>query len=178
VSCINTLFWVTSAGLALEGGTILAESPLEVRLQARDVDNLEIRFTRVEIFLHLEDEKRAFTFPFNTEVGNSDYTAVAAGAATKEPGRYTLVVRVPKGPAGSCELLRRSVTVAERPQGLNTVWLSVGSLSACAVFVGVIVVWARRMSAELRNVLVMVVTETSKTVISISFELSDLAPTC
>jgi hypothetical protein len=175
VSCINTLFWVTSAGLALEGGTILAESSLEVRLQAMDVDDLEVNFTRAEIFLSLEDEnKRASTFPFNTEVGSSDYTAAVAGAVTKEPGRYTLVVRVPKGPTGSCEILRRSVTVAERPQGLNTMWLSVGSLSACAVFVGAIVFWARRMKAELKNALVMVLTEASKTVISISFELGNL----
>jgi hypothetical protein len=176
VSCNNTLAWVTSAGLALEGGTISAESPLEVRLQARDVDNLEVKLTRAEIFLHLTDEnKRASTFPFNTEVGNSDYTCAVAGASTKEPGRYTLVVRVRKGPTGSCEILRLSVTVAEKPQGLSAVWLSVGSLCACAVFLGAILVWARCMSAELRDVLVMVLTETSKTVISISFELGDLA---
>jgi hypothetical protein len=176
VSCNNSVAWVTSAGLDFQGEGILAESPLEVRLQARDIDNLEVKFTRAEIFLHFEAEnQRARTFPFNTEFGSSDYTTAVAGAWTEEPGRYTLVVRVPKGPAGSCEILRRSVTVAERPQGLNTVWLSVGSLSACAVFVGAIVVWARRISAELRNVLVMVLTESSKTVISISFELGDLA---
>ncbi len=176
VSCNNTVAWVTSAGLALEGGTILAESPLEVRLQARDVDDLEVRFTRAEILLHLEDEnKRVSTFPFNTKVGSSDYTCAVAGASTEVSGRYTLVVRVPKGPTGGCEILRRSVMVAAKPQGLNVLWLSVGSLSACTIFVGAIVVWARRMSAELRNVLVMVLTETSKTVISISFELGDLA---
>jgi hypothetical protein len=154
----------------------LAESPLEVRLQARDVDNLEVKLTRAEIFLHLTDEKkRASTFPFNTEVGNSDYTCAVAGASTKEPGRYTLVVRVRKGPTGSCEILRLSVTVAEKPHGLSAVWLSVGSLCACAVFLGAILVWARCMSAELRGILVMVLTETSKTIISISFELGDLA---
>jgi hypothetical protein len=141
-----------------------------------DVDGLDIKFTRAEIFLHLTDaNQRESKLPFNTEIGSGVYTTVVAGAATKEPGRYTLVVRVPKGPTGSCEILRRSMTVAEKPQGLNTVWLSVGSLSACAVFVGAIVVWARRMSAELRDVLVMVLTETSKLVISISFELGDLA---
>jgi len=153
----------------------VAESPLEVRLQARDVDNLEVKFTRAEITLRWEDEnKQEITFPFNTEFGSSDYTTAVAGAWTKEPGRYTLVVRVPKGPNGSCEILRRSVTVAEKPQGLNTMWLLVGSLSACALFVGAVLVWARRMSAELRNILVMVLTEASKTVISISFALGNL----
>jgi hypothetical protein len=178
VSCNKTAAWawVTSSGLDLTDGTILAESPVEVRLQAVDVDGLDIKFTRAEIFLHLTDaNQRESKFPFNTEIGSNVYTTVVAGAVTKEPGRYTLVVWVPKGPTGSCEILRRSVTVAERPQGLNSAWLSVGSLSACAVFVGAIVFWARRMSAELRDVLVMVLTETSKLVISISFELGDLA---
>jgi hypothetical protein len=63
----------------------------------------------------------------------------------------------------------------EKPEGLNTVWLSVGSISACAVFVGAILFWARRVSAELKNVLVMVLTEASKTVLSISFALGNLA---
>jgi hypothetical protein len=118
--------------------------------------------------------KRVRTFAFNTETGSSDYATAVAGASTKEPGRYMLVVRVPKGPNGSCEILRRSVMVAEKPPGLNTVWFLVGSLSACALFVGAVVAWARRMSAELRNILVMVLTEASKTVISISFTLGNL----
>jgi len=73
-----------------------------------------------------------------------------------------------------CELMRTMIVVESEPQGLNPVWLSVGSLSACAVFVGAIVFWARRMKAELKNALVMVLTEASKTVISISFELGNL----
>jgi hypothetical protein len=77
------------------------------------------------------------------------------------------------GVVGDCVLLKHAIRI-EKPEGVNTVWLSVGSLSACAVFVGAIVFWARRMQAELRNVLVMVLTEASKTVISISLELGDL----
>ncbi|MFN9939125.1 MAG: hypothetical protein ACK56I_06590, partial [bacterium] len=124
VSCKNTVARVTSSGRDLEEGVLLAESPLEVQLRAVDVDGLDIKFTRAEIFLHMTDaNEQKSKFPFNTEIGNSGYTTEVAGAATKEPGRYTLVVWVPKGPTGSCEILRRSVTVAEKPQGLNTVWL-------------------------------------------------------
>ena len=74
-----------------------------------------------------------------------------------------------------CAVLLQQTIRVEKPEGVNTVWLFVGLLSACVVFVGAILVWARRTPAELRIVLVMVLTEASKTVISISFELGDLA---
>jgi hypothetical protein len=78
------------------------------------------------------------------------------------------------GAVGECVLLQQTVLV-EMHVGLSTIRLSVGSLSACAVFVGVIVFWARRMKAELKDALVMLLTEASKTIISISFELGNLA---
>ncbi len=124
-----------------------------MRFQARDVDHLEVKFTRAEIFLHLEDEnKRASIFPFNTEGGNGKYTAVVAGAATKEPGRYTLVVRLPQGPTGSCEILRRSVTVAADLSKL-TLGLAIGlTLQAVSIAVIALAVWAwqvhRRSEAQ------------------------------
>ncbi len=42
---------MTSAGLELERETImiLAESPIEVRLRVKDVDGLDIKFTRADI---------------------------------------------------------------------------------------------------------------------------------
>ena len=98
----------------------------------------------------------------------------------REAGEHEIVISLKSGwsqlvsDLKGCELLRQRVTVAE-PHGLNTLWLSLGSLSGCAIFVGAIVFWARRMSAELRDVLVMVLTETSKLVIAISFDLGDLA---
>jgi hypothetical protein len=130
VSCKNTAAWVSSAGLELEQDTISAESPLEVRLRAVDADNLEIKFTRAEIFLHLEDQAQHDSkFPFNTEVGSSDYTTVVSGAGTKEPGRYTLVVRyVAKGHTGSCEILRRSITVVADKTQLIIALVMVGLL--------------------------------------------------
>jgi hypothetical protein len=107
------------------------------------------------------------------------FTAVLEDSWRSSPGSYVLQVELRGawnenlGVVGDCVLLKHTIRI-EKPEGVNTVWLSVGSLSACAVFVGAIVFWARRMPAELRNVLVMVLTEASKSVISISFELGDL----
>jgi hypothetical protein len=72
---------------------------------------------------------------------------------TQFTGEYELLVAVESGwdhtmqNATRCELMRTMIVVESEPQGLNPVWLSVGSLSACVVFVGAIVFWARRMSA-------------------------------
>jgi hypothetical protein len=128
VSCNTTLGWVTSAGFEL-GDSVAAESPIEVRLQARDVDNLEVKFTRAAIELQWTSETGATTkVPFNTESGSSDYDAVISGAWTKEPGRYTLLVRA-SGPTGNgenyCTILRRSITVAADKSKL-TLGLAIG----------------------------------------------------
>ena len=65
----------------------------------------------------------------NTEVGSSDYNTVVTGAGTKEPGLYTLVVRyVAKGHTGSCEILRRSITVVADKTQLIIALVMVGLL--------------------------------------------------
>jgi hypothetical protein len=108
------------------------------------------------------------------------FTASIEASLRNTPGLHRLQVVLRDawnetlGAVGECVLLEQIVLV-EMPEGVNTVWLLVGSLSACAVFVGAIVFWARRVRAELRTVLVMVLTEASKTVISISFSLGNLA---
>jgi hypothetical protein len=108
------------------------------------------------------------------------FTASIDASLRSTPGSYRLQVVLKDawnealGAVGDCVVLEQVIRV-EKPEGLNTVWLSVGSLSACAVFVGLIVFWARRLSAELKNVLLMVLTEASKTVLSVSFALGNLA---
>jgi hypothetical protein len=117
-----------------------------------------------------------------TDVGyeRNRFTAGIEASLRNTPGLYRLKVVLRDawsemlGAVGECVLLEQIVLV-EMPEGVNTVWLLVGSLSACAVFVGAIVFWARRVRGELRTVLVMVLTEASKTVISISFSLGNLA---
>jgi hypothetical protein len=140
VSCNNTVAIITSAGLELESESFKAESPIEVRLSARDIDNLEVRFTRAVIELlwaaALDDETR--TKPervlFNAEPGTSEYTATLTAASTREPGRYSLSVRVVHPNGGSCELLRRSITAtADKTQ------LIIGLvLSALVVVIGAV----------------------------------------
>jgi hypothetical protein len=119
------------------------------------------------------------TRPTASGYERSRFTASIEASLRNTPGLHRLQVVLRDawnetlGAVGECVLLEQIVLV-EMPEGVNTVWLLVGSLSACAVFVGAIVFWARRVRAELRNVLVMVLTEASKTVISTSFSLGNL----
>jgi hypothetical protein len=120
------------------------------------------------------------TKPPDDGSNSNRFTAGIDSSLRSTPGSYRLQVVLRDawhealGAVGDCVVLEQVIRV-EKPEGLNTVWLSVGSLSACAVFVGLIVFWARRLSAELKNVLVMVLTEASKTVLSVSFALGNLA---
>ena len=108
------------------------------------------------------------------------FTAGIDSRLRSTPGVYRLQVVLTDAwnealsAVGECVVLEQVIRV-ETPEGLNTVWLSVGSLLACAVFVGAVLFWARRMSAELKNILVMVLTEACMTVLSVSFALGNLA---
>jgi hypothetical protein len=147
VSCANTAFLLTSAGLELEGDSIAAGSPVEVLLHARDIDDLEVWYTRAAIELLWEDEnvaekERGLKVPFNTEVGTSEYTAMISAASTKEPGRYALSVRVATGAGartgngGSCEILRRSITVTADKTQLMIALVLIGVVLATIVLGG------------------------------------------
>jgi hypothetical protein len=172
ISCKNARTWVEGGEQSARTGT-----PMRVRLLAFDVDNLPINRTRVPIEFRFNNK----SLPVRWDRGSNSYAADVSADLTQFSGEYELLVAVETGwdhttqNINRCELMRTMIVVEADPQGLNPVWLSVGSLSACAVFVGAIVFWARRMSAELRAVLVMVLTEASKTVLSISCELGDLA---
>jgi hypothetical protein len=147
VSCSNTIVLVTSAGLDIEGGSIAAASPLEAALRARDVDDLDVLFTRAAIELLWHDENLQGTkVLFNTETGTSKYTATISAAWTREPGQYTLSVRVANGAsdhtgnAGSCEALRRSITVTSDSTQLILALVLVGivlgvfALGSCLLY--------------------------------------------
>jgi hypothetical protein len=96
---------------------------------------------------------------------------------------YRLRIRLKKGwrhgandVVEECILLERDVPIEPQPtpDGVNTVWLSVGSLSASVILVCAILFYGWRRSKMLGDVIVMVVTEGSKTLFSISCELGDL----
>jgi hypothetical protein len=73
-----------------------------------------------------------------------------------------------------CILVDRVISIERKP-GVNTVWISVGSLAACALFVVAGIVWAMRRSAELRHILVMVLTEITRLAGGVVLELGDLS---
>jgi hypothetical protein len=154
VSCNTSVAFVTSAGLELEGDSIATESPIEVRLLAKDVDDLEVRFTRAAIELLWEHENQQGTkVLFNTEVGTNEYTATISAASTKEPGRYTLSVRVVKGASdrvgnvGPCKVLRRSITVTADKTQLIIALVLIGVLVA-TVAVGGFLLYKNRERAK------------------------------
>jgi hypothetical protein len=156
-----------------------------IDLRVIDADGIPIRVSQPAsiVFWGSDDGSANQIVPTRPAEGGSRgnrYTAGIEASLRGAPGSYRLQVLLKNawnealGAVSECVLLEQVVQVKE-PDGLNTVWLSVASLSGCALLVGVILFWARRMSTELRHVLVMVLTESSKTVTSISFAIGNLS---
>jgi hypothetical protein len=183
-SCNRSVAAFMQSGSFSENGRPVTDSLVTdfalvfVELHVVDVDGLPIRTSQPKSLVSWGTQEILPTKL--AEPSSNRFTAVVEASSRSMPGSYRLQVVLldawneTMGAVGNCVLLERTVHV-EKPQALITMWLAVGSLSACAVFVGVIVLWARRMSAELKNILLMVLTEASKTVVAISFELGDLA---
>jgi hypothetical protein len=111
------------------------------------------------------------------------FAATIPAARQAVAGVYRLRVRLKNGwrhgandVVEECILLERDVLIEPQPtpDGVNTVWLAVGSLSASVILVCAVLFYARRRSKMLRDLILMVVTEGSKTLFSISCELGDL----
>jgi hypothetical protein len=148
VSCNTSAAFVTSAGLMLEGESIAAESPVEVRILARDIDNSEVPFTRAAIELLWEDAShRGEKVLLNAKSGTSEYTAMLGSTWTREPGRYTLSVRVVHSTGGSCEVLRRSIMVTADKTQLIVGLVLIGAVLA-VVFLGSWFLYKNRESAK------------------------------
>jgi hypothetical protein len=183
-SCNRSVAAFMQSGSFSENGRPVTDSLVTdfalvfVELHVVDVDGLPIRTSQPKSLVVWGTQEILPTKL--AEPSSNRFTAVVEASSRSMPGSYRLQVVLLDawnetiGGIGNCVLLERTVHV-EKPQTLITMWLAVGSLSACAVFVGVVVLWARRMSAELKNILLMVLTEASKTVVAISFELGDLA---
>ena len=169
VSCQRTMVWV-------EGGAqgVRASSAIVVRLRAVDVDALPIDQTRAEVEFRFGNQ----TVPVNWNRGSNEYVASVPAELTGQAGEYELVVTATHGwdedakQQARCVLLRRKIQVDE---GFNSSLVLAISLSCCVVCVIGLVVWVRRRSEQLRHILTMVLTEVGKLIMSICFELGDLA---
>ena len=190
-SCNHSVAVVMQSGGSLESATAVTHSLLSnaafvfVELRVVDADDIPIRVrTPNSVVLWGKGkgppDQIVLTKPAEGGSRSNRLMAGIDSSLRRAPGLYRLQVVLRDawtevlGAVDECVLLEQIVRVDE-PEKLNTVWLSVGSLLACAVFVGAIVFWTRRMSAELKDVLAMVLTEASKTIISISFSLGNLA---
>ncbi len=130
---------------------------IRVHLFAKDVDDLNISFTRAEISLGFGDQ----TIPMQWSRGSNQYVADVPAELIAQPGRYDLVVRAndvwdETGPAPSCELLRRRIIVQE---GLSTTWILVGAAVAAVVVLAGLLVVVRKRNAHLQAIMAMLFTE-------------------
>jgi hypothetical protein len=169
VSCQRTRVWVDSGAQGVR-----ASSAIVVRLRAVDVDALPIDQTRAEVEFRFGNR----TVPVNWNRGSNEYVASVPAELTGQAGEYELVVTATHGwdedanQQARCVLLRRKIQVDE---GFNSSLVLAISLSCCVVCVVGLVMWVRRRSEQLRHILTMVLTEVGKLIMSICFELGDLA---
>jgi hypothetical protein len=171
VSCQRTEVWVEGGGQSVP-----SSSAIVVRLRAIDVDAMPIDQTRAEIEFRFGNT----TVPVNWNRGSNEYVASVPAELTGLAGEYELVVTAMHGwderteLPGSCVLLRAQIPVDE---GFNSYMVLGISVCCCVGLVVGLVIWVRRRSDQLRHILTMVLTEVGKLIISICFELGDLA-TC
>ena len=154
VSCVHTR---AAVHIEPNAESVPIATLIRVHLFAKDVDDLNISFTRAEMSLGFGDH----TIPMQWTRGSNQYVADVPAELTAQPGRYDLVVRAndawdEKGPAPTCELLRRTIIVSE---GLSTTWILVGAAAAAVVVLGGLLVVVRKRQAHLRASMAMLFTE-------------------
>jgi hypothetical protein len=154
LSCTHTR---ATASVKPDSESSSVSTPMRLRLFANDADNLPVSFTRAEINLVFGGRN----VPVQKIQGSNEYVADVPAERTAQPGVYDLVVSASNvwnetGPAPSCELLRRTITVKE---GLSTNSI-LGSAGAAAVVVtGGLFILVRKRHAHLQGILVMLFTE-------------------
>jgi hypothetical protein len=154
---------------------------LEVHLHAVDVDGLEIRVSVPSaVLLWGAGDSLDRIVPSKPEKGSNLFVLSVPLDLRSVPGAYLLRLVLNDAWNETCNcvdqciLVDRVVRIDPKPS-VNTVWISVGSLAACALFVGAGIFWATRRSAELRHVLVMVLTEVTRLAGGVVLELGDLS---
>ena len=152
LSCEKTTGWI-------EGNveSVPTSSTFRVSMYALDMDGLPINHTGVEIRLAFGDRNVLM----QRIPGSNEYVATLSAELTAQPGHYDLVASASNawdemGPATTCELLRRTITVNE---GLSTSWILGGAGATSAVVVGVLVVLVRKRKAHLQAIMALLISE-------------------
>ncbi len=138
-------------------------SAIRVWLYAIDIDGLPINQTEAEIRLAFGDRN----VPMQWSRGSNMYVAAVPAELTLQPGQYDLVMSASNawgetGPATSCELLRRTITVKE---GLSTSWIVAGAGGSAVVVVGGLVILVRKRRAHLQAIMGLLFTEVGPSMI-------------
>ena len=154
LSCLHTR---ATTRIEPDSASVPISTPIHVHLFATDVDNQPVNFTRAEISLRFGGKH----IPMQWSRGSNKYMANVTGEFTAQPGVYDLVLSASNtwsktGPATSCVLLRRTITVEE---GLNTNYILAGAGGAAVMVTGTMIVVVRKRHAHLQAIMVMIFTE-------------------
>jgi hypothetical protein len=123
-----------------------------------------------------------FRWQRDDEHGSNEYVAVLPTDLGSEPAsaRRTLVIALVRGwnhsggETGRCPLLERTVDLQEAPHSKLQYYVLGGSLVACAVVVGSLVLLVRRHSHKLQHIFRTLITEIAVLVAHLILETGDL----
>ncbi len=200
VSCNTTLAWVTSAGLELQGHSVVAErekrsrsmaalvastvqveaSTESVRFEAQfmDVDALPINFSTPKAFVLWANQ----SFPLERSVsGSNRFHWEIPFSLRREPGMYAYKVILEEAwdeverAKARCTLLEGTLSIGK---GFDTTWVLVGSILGAILLIGLALLLVRRHHQHLMAIVVMLVNEIVKLGLSLGLEIGDIVTEC
>ena len=168
LSCMNSRSWISP-------DLIVSSSAMRVHILLSDLDGRSVKNASDAIKVHFAGQAVRVRW----DQTSSELVADISEDLTNEPGEYKIAVQmavwnytVEQDQNSTCILLQKSVTVVEAQR--IGVWVLVSSLVICAILILTIVIWAKTRSKDLKEILIMVMTETVKLALSIVFDASDL----
>jgi hypothetical protein len=152
---------------------LVADAPdIQVTVAALDVDSLPIVLSMPKFTVFWDGAK----IPMRRSNGNLFVASI--GPSYRDQGVHSLRVLLEDGwnaqlgTYAVCELLHREVVVEAK---FNTAWIFVGSICACAVFVGALAYWVNKQKKQLGGIMMSVLTETMRLAMAVCLETGDLA---
>jgi hypothetical protein len=145
---------------------------LGVTVAALDVDSLPIVFSLPKLTVLWDD----VSIPMRRTTEN--FFVATIDQSRRDEGVHSVRVvledgwNAQLGTYATCELLHREVVVEAK---FNTVWIFVGSVCACAMFVGVLAYWVNKRKKKLGGIILSVLTETMRLALTLCLETGDLA---